>query len=64
MLKVNRKNEENISSNKIEINNIQQCLNNKQSHLFEYYWKRGKCKGSKCSLCGYIDRTMKPIFKN
>jgi hypothetical protein len=29
-------------------------------HLYSYYWKRGKCKGSKCSLCGNLDRTLKP----
>ena len=29
-------------------------------HIYNYYWKRGKCKGSKCILCGNLDRTLKP----
>ena len=29
-------------------------------HIYNYYWKRGKCKGSKCILCGNLDRNLKP----
>ena len=29
-------------------------------HVFNYYWKHGKCKGSICILCGHIDKTLKP----
>ena len=32
-------------------------------HVFNYYWGRGKCKGSKCILCGYIDKKLKPEIK-
>ncbi len=37
---------------------VMRCLEGK--HIYSYYWKRGKCKGSKCSLCGNLDRTLKP----
>lgn len=30
------------------------------AHIYNFYWKRGKCKGSKCILCGNLDRTLKP----
>jgi hypothetical protein len=30
------------------------------NHLYAFYWKRGKCKGSRCSLCYNIDKNYNP----
>lgn len=43
--------------------NYPELLENKEcNHLYHYYWKKGKCKGSKCSLCGHFNKELKPII--
>lgn len=29
-------------------------------HVYSYHWLRGRCKGSKCTLCGNINTSIKP----
>lgn len=49
-----------IASAQLVANAMLCAVNYKGQHSFNYYWKRGKCKGSKCIFCGLIDRNLKP----